>query len=222
MNIVIKNIEEYYELEKRELDYENTTIDICLSDDNHDKITFYPWIKNLYIQNYKYELDNLPDNLYKLVVDDNTNLSLNNLPLNLKQLFLYNCNCKIDNLPENLEYLHISGYEYNHSMDNLPNNLQSLVLYIAILNSKLDYLPPNLKYLKLARGYDYTLDNLPDKLEKLEISIYYNKMFNKLPKSLKEIVISKSSYDDNWNTQNNNIISRSIKNIRDDIIITFK
>ncbi len=151
-------------------------------------------IENLKISNYKYSLDNLPDNI--------------------KSLILINYYHPFDNLPLNLETFEIGGEAgvYNQSFDNLPSNLKNLTIVTS--NIKDDYnlnlydnLPDNLKALTISNPpYGYSFANLPKKLEYFNICLYGSDIGLKdYPENLKkfQIVLDEYEYKDIEELPNN-------------------
>ena len=95
------------------------------------------------------ELNNLPNTIEKLkiytIVDYDYNLD--NLPINLKELFYHSKLTKpLNNLPPNLKLLDIQYIDNNNLLNNLPDSLQIL--------SILDY-------------YPFRFNNLPISLKEL-------------------------------------------------------
>ncbi len=195
-NIQIHNVAQFNALKEEDYDPDNTSFIIYFTDDKYEKLVFHEWIKNLVIEKYKYELDNLPTNLKKLLVFSSLYnvVNLDCLPINLKELslmeqFISGLNFNLDYLPENLEYLHILGRMKKCNLSNLPNNLDTLKLFLYDTEVNLESLPRNLKTLELDSEYKSPLTNLPDKLEKLSLSSDYEATFTDLPNSLREVVI---------------------------------
>ncbi len=208
--VFINNTTKFYALNEEDYDLDNTSFCICFKDDGrYNKLVFPEWIKNLVIERYKHELDNLPNNLKYLRVHSKLNkkiTKLDHLPINLEKLSLMEdmmgeSNFNLDYLPENLKYLHIMGEMVECKLDNLPNNLQHLKLFLYDTDVRLESLPQNLKTLELSMKYKYTFTNLPNKLEKLILDSDYAATFTDLPGSLREVVL-----------RNNGSFSEEIKN----------
>ena len=83
------------------------------------------------------------------------NVSLNNLPSSIKELYITSEYCdmdrkrdfdsSIDNLPPQLETLVIDSVKFNHSLDYLPITLKTLKIKSYLFDKSLDNLPPNLE-----------------------------------------------------------------------------
>ncbi len=136
-------------------------------------------IEKLEISNYKYSLDNLPDNI--------------------KTLYLKDYYHEINNLPLNLEYLGISGkrVKYEQSLDYLPSNLKTLRLNTCNIQDDYnlhvyDNLPDNLKKLHISNPpHNYSFANLPKKLESLSLFLWGTDFgLVDYPENLKEFHIS--------------------------------
>lgn len=141
-------------------------------------------------------LDKIPHTITKLMLalDHYKNVSINNLPSSIKELYITSEYCdmdrkqdfdsSIDNLPPQLETLVIDSVKFNHSIDYLPITLKTLKIKSYSFNQSLDNLPSNLEHLELLKDYysNYipkkivfteNLNNLPTALTKLMISIDY-------------------------------------------------
>ncbi len=164
---------------------------IDISEDEHEKINFPENINNLYVDKYKYALDNLPENLISLNIRGvRYSHPVNSLSYNLKILELSDYHQKLYNLPSNLEILSINFFldiMYMHTLDNLPENLQELKLFNYY--QSLEKLPLKLKKLKLMNYRKINtpnLNNLPLNLESLTLSLLeINNDLDYLPEGLK-------------------------------------
>jgi hypothetical protein len=131
-----------------------------------------------------------PQMLVKLILPQNYNCQLINLPETLEYLYLgSHFNQEVNNLNTGLKTLIINS-NYNHQLDNLPINLENLEFFQ--FNLPLDYLPYNLKQIKLGFNFNQSIDNFPDSLETINLnSIEFNKEINKFPNNLKLLIINK-------------------------------
>jgi hypothetical protein len=101
-----------------------------------------------------------------------------------------NYNVKLDNLPNNIKLIVINcDKPYIHPLHNLPNNLEHLI-FNTPYNQLLDYLPYGLKTLEINDYCNVELNNLPSSLKKLSISGRYNKPFINLPEDLEILILS--------------------------------
>ncbi len=170
--------------------------------------------EHFYLCDFNSNIDNLPDNINYLILNDSFNTEINKLPKSLKYLELGNnfdnninsypdgiehlvfgkedmrgifSNLKI--LPNSLKTLEIYSCKFNKKIDSLPSNLENLVIG-KIFNQPVDYLPGSLEILILGTNFQYPLDNLPSKLKKLVLnSIHYKENLNNLPESLLHLEI---------------------------------
>lgn len=130
-------------------------------------------------------IDNIPSstNILILALTDYTNVKIDNLPANLKELcissikttntgllrveFSHYFNSSIDYLPSTLENLVIESYIFNQSIDNLPSTLKVLYILSSEFTQSIDNLPQNLETLViLSVKYTITdIHNLPPTLE---------------------------------------------------------
>ena len=126
-------------------------------------------------------------NILILALTDYTNVKIDNLPANLKELFISNekvkdtgfwsdnnshFNSSIDYLPSTLENLVIESYIFNQSIDNLPSTLKVLYILSSEFTQSIDNLPQNLETLViLSVSYTITdIHNLPPTLEYIRTS----------------------------------------------------
>lgn len=186
---------------------------------NYNKLSFPDWIKKLSFTNiYKYEFDNLPDNLEVLTINYNK-LNLDSLPLSLQKLYIHinsSNNNIFDFLPNNLQELHICIIkECNYSFDNLPKNLKKLAItdhYVTDSKKKIDLnlLPEGLEELILIGCFNPDLDNL-HKLKKLKLLfksfLNIEVCLTKLSSNLEELFLY-----ENTSTNLNNIPT-TLKNV---------
>ena len=84
--------------------------------------------------NYKINKDNLPDNLSTLIINDDTNGVIENLPDNLVKLKLLGRfhNSILNNLPILLKVLEIDFLRYE--LNNLPVTLEKLIIHVCNKN----------------------------------------------------------------------------------------
>lgn len=171
-------------------------------------------LKILYTFDNKYICNKLPYNLetYYTIFYNNTRLRINNLPKNIKELYLkntinsnnfgkltditINSNCKINNLPHSIKYLSILGYFMDIIIKKLPLELLSFTI-VSSNNHPMDNLPNKLISLTINRDYDncnfnQPLDLLPESLLYLNLYLHtdYKYKINDLPSSIKYIVVN--------------------------------
>jgi len=151
-----------------------------------------PVIENYTITNFHvYNLSYIPENknhVYALKLDYNCNDNVDNLPENIRVLFLgQQFQQKIDYLPCNLLKLTIWGI-FNNEINHLPKTLQSLIFQnYSYFNQPIDNLPDGLEYLELGHSFNQSVDKLPPNLKILKFGYCFNQDVDKLPQSLKEI-----------------------------------
>lgn len=98
-------------------------------------------------------------------------------------------NLPLDNLPNNIKCLYI-GKNFNQSLDNLPNEVISIIFHKgSIFDKPLDFLPLGLKALHLGLFYNCPLDNLPENLEEFSVPYHFTHSMINFPKNLKRIYI---------------------------------
>lgn len=153
--------------------------------------------------------ENLSPSLTRLVLSDDFNHSLDNLPLRLQELQTgKSFNKPVENLPPSLLKL-IFGDLFDQSVDNLPENLERLTLglnfnnkidhlpklsYLKIasnhFNQSLDHLPSSLVYLnfKKCEKFDHTIQELPPSIQNLKLARYYQQNII-LPSSIVKLQI---------------------------------
>ena len=105
---------------------------------------------------FNYDISCLPNCIKRIIfpINSNFNQPLNNLPLELQELELYDkFNQPLYSLPHGLKRLIING-DFNHPLDNLPSTLEYLEIR-GEFNYPLDNLPSNLKMLVIKEVYDY-------------------------------------------------------------------
>ena len=137
------------------------------------------------IENIDKIINNLPFGLEALVITvwRLADLSINNLPITLKYLYIHSC-INYDMLPINLEVLVIASEnsDESHLLDNLPPNLKILLIMCEKINYSLTNLPASLEYLAVVSNschnqvkYTQLLTNLPSDLQYciLDHNMYY-------------------------------------------------
>lgn len=140
-------------------------------------------------------VENLPGNLRKLYLRRCTGITeVNHLPATLQRLSLRFCTgitC-VDDLPETLLDLSLDGCTGIKAVDRLPKNLQALSLRECIGLTTLESLPGNLQtlYLSYCTGLT-TLERLPEALEHLNVERCKNlTRLGPLPEGLRHVDIA--------------------------------
>ncbi len=144
---------------------DETFIKINLNDDQ-PKLEFPSWIETITFDKYHHEIDNLPINLRALRIY-NCIGQLTKVPPNLKELDLSTYNFIIDEKINNIDTLRISCHDL--SLDNISDNIMKLVLYNC--KNKINKLPKNLEVLKL-EYYNFPLDVISSDVNELYIMNY--------------------------------------------------
>ena len=170
-------------------------------------------IKSLSIEGCNYQsLDYLPISLETLKIDSNNitvfTFSLDNLPVNLKNLFLRinNFPGSLDNLPDSIENLFIDFLLFNQltklptdTLKNItiPKNLISLTINIGNdFQINLENLSETLEYLEIQCNPKYLEDVMfPKNLKYLAINNYVELNYDKLSKNL-DILIYFDKFDE--------------------------
>ncbi len=197
--IYIYSEDEFYQL------VENDVIDkklVIRLPKEHNKLTFQPWMKKLYIDEYYHELDNLLEGLECLHIQkehkgnlrlpnslkylflDNYNYESDILPDNLEELLIRKCQCPLDKLPKSVKKLNIGNNNY---LDTIPDNIEYLDVSSGCKGQFTKY-PAKLNFLIL-RDYTYNLDNLPNTLYGLRL-IEYTLPIDNLPFNLERLEMS--------------------------------
>lgn len=135
---------------------------------------------------YNYPLDNLPQTLTYLVFTNYSKFShpLNNLPISLIYLkfdYYVKFSHPFNNLPQSLKYLKLN--DFNQPINNLPKSLIYLELDYEF-NQPIDNLPQSLLYLILSNEFDQSINNLPNSLKYLNLlnSTNFSYTLDYLPK----------------------------------------
>lgn len=149
-----------------------------LEDD--DIINSLKTIKSIYFGScFDHPIDCLPNNIEKIIFDIDSvfNQQINNLPVNLKEIYLGNhFNQPVNCLPSSLTKI-IFGISFNQSLDNLPNGLEELVLGIGFLQ-KLENLPSSIKKINIFDLYPYItniIEKYKDNYGVLQIKIFLSR-----------------------------------------------
>lgn len=165
-------------------------------------LTNYNFNSILYLNSIsKYEGE-IPDNILKIISQHNAliignyyQVKLNNLPKNLKLIYISSQNYyihEINNLPMYLEHL-IMYTGYNYLVDCLPYGLKTFEIH-GYFNMPLHNLPPTLKILYVGSRYNQPLINLPPYLDELILSDYYQHELKNLPLKLKKLYVGFDYY----------------------------
>ncbi len=150
-----------------------------------NKIDIFPdSLIDLRIDNYPHHLDNLPKNLKQLYIGDI--LSINNLPNQITHITILS-DIEIEDLPESVKYLNLEG-NFNHPIDNLPRNLVRLKIGDSF-NHPINNLPHNLNELEIGNSFNQRIEHLPSNLEYIRFGkcYTYDYKFDKIPESVKRL-----------------------------------
>lgn len=121
--------------------------------------------------------DNLPNGLEKLILSNNINNELNNLPRNLKILHIAQFNNMIYNLPDGIEELRIPiDYKYLKEIFSSINTVKLKKLIIG-LNFKSHSRKTSL----------FDLESIPDSVEEIDFGDNFNQKLTHLPSGVKKI-----------------------------------
>ena len=82
-------------------------------------------------------------------------------------------NVSLINLPLNLKYLEINISDFNENMDNLPISLKTLIISSDIFDHELNNLPYELELLEIRCEYTKPIENIPLTMKFLNISSHY-------------------------------------------------
>ena len=130
------------------------------------------------------DINNLPCSIKSLIISGCNIQSLDFLPISLELLKIETAsfnpfNFSLDNLPVNLKNLFIRTCGFQGSLENLPDSIENLFIDFSLFNPKklsTDVLkkitiPQNVISLSINIGYEFqiNLENLPETLEYLEI-----------------------------------------------------
>lgn len=155
---------------------------------NHPIDKFPKHLRELQIgKSYSYQLPELPKSLIHLTYMSN-HIDLPQLPDSLNILHIGR-NQYLNNLPTNLKSLYLMN-NYNTELYNLPSSLQ--YLYLSYMYDKyLPELPEGLKILDLGLFYNKPIIKLPESLERINLSMRYEHPLPNIPKSLTVIRMDK-------------------------------
>ncbi len=172
LKVVIRTEQDFYELDENQLGNRRVLL-ILDNTTNYDKFIFPDWIKKLEIGSYKYDLDNLPNNLETLILFSNYNKHLDILPMNLKYLYIDSCyGMPLNYLPTTLEELHICDY-YIQNLVNLPHNLKKITMqYNPIMLQDISHC--SLEKITFLNNHYVNKDNNKDKVIEKVQSIFGN------------------------------------------------
>ena len=171
------------------------------------------------------KLNNLPQNLKKLLLPITYCHRLDNLPINLECILIRNSMCDLSYLPENVKILIMDFNEHCSyiNLDNLPIGLEKLIINDTLFNGiTLSNLPKKLKTLHLPKmmlknlmdknihtlshtGFNEPILNLPPNLEELKINLEYEfleetlKLNTDSPIKIKKLIIGNDSSLDTKN-----------------------
>lgn len=126
----------------------------------------------LFEDSFNQPVDNLPVGLedLKFGVICEFNFTIDNLPNSIKRLGLNNrFNKPIDNLPDSLVELRL-GDCFNHTVDNLPRNLKS-IKFGSDFNKSINNLPDTIVHIEFDKKsiYDCNIDKLPCSIVNIKI-----------------------------------------------------
>lgn len=153
------------------------------------------------VNNFNTSMDNLPNKLYILEINNKFNNKIDNLPTNLKILSLGNSFTKNINKIPLITELNLNILKPNNKFYFLPKSLKSITsIYINYL---INNLPKETKNIKLLINSNTLINNLPNKLEILQINTTRN--LNNLP-NIKIMLYSLKGRKINPNTKIDTII----------------
>lgn len=143
-----------------------------------NEIKKYDCIKFGY--NFNKSIDNLPDNIKKIVFGRFFDKKIDNLPNSVKYIqFGVNeseFNQEVNYLPESLKVLNLENcYSFNKDLSNLPKSLKVLKLHNYVQD-----IPDSVEYLKFYFHYGEEID-IPDNIKYLTLSPFeevHNKKIN--------------------------------------------
>ncbi len=133
-------------------------------------------------------IDNLPENLISLTLDNNFNQPIKKFPKNLKKLIMLgnrNYPINIIDLPNTITELTL-GYYFNKSVDNLPTSIEKLILG-NYFNQPVNNLPCGIKELTFGTDFNQPVNNLPCGIKELTFGYDFNQPIEHLPVSLEKI-----------------------------------
>lgn len=137
-------------------------------DSYNEKIVIFGHVKELFYQLLKTvkEID------FSYMQGLNVETSLDNLPNHITHIYLNNkYNKTLNNLPNSLKVISF-GNEYNQPIDFLPESLEEIYFQTySIFSNSFDNLPSSLKILEIPILYKNDINNLPDSLEELRIGV---------------------------------------------------
>lgn len=175
--------------------------------------------KKIKLNKLQESINNLPNEITHLMLDDLYDEKIITLPLNLEKLIIgcnFNKPLGNDNLPQNLkkiefiksDFFHIV-YQYtlfNQKIDNLPNSLETLILSDEF-NQQVPNLPHNLINLKFGIKFNQDVSCLPFTITNLEFGRNFNQSVDNLPNSIITL-----KFGDMFNQSVDNL-PNSIKNL---------
>ena len=129
-------------------------------------------------ENFNCERDckNWPQSLTTLLLSNNFNSPIEQLPNHIEYLYLGNqFNQSIDKLPEKLKKLRMHTIRFDYSFDNLPTGLEELKFTCRNKHMcRFDNLPSKLNYLRIRTPSIFVLDCLPNQIKKLDLVYDFN------------------------------------------------
>jgi hypothetical protein len=163
------------------------------------------------------EINELPRMLKSLMLQENRNLNVNNIPNfsnleNLKDLSLKKtCLNDLENIPNSVEKLEIS-YNNLKKINNLPKNLKMLDASNCQLKSidEISLVATNLKYLNLSNNMIEILPTLPDTIEEVNIS---DNLLVKIENNIMPGQLKVFNIDNNKNLQLSEIQMNNLRNL---------
>jgi len=140
-----------------------------LDEENLEKVKKYRSLMFICLDNNIQLLDNvlcmLPLDLESLYLEVSYEWSLTKRDSKL--------NVSLLNLPLNLKYLEINISDFNENMDNLPISLKTLIITSNIFDHELNNLPNELERLEIRCEYTKPIENIPLTMKFLNMSSFY-------------------------------------------------
>jgi len=94
-------------------------------------------------------------------------------------------NQPLENIPSNIKEIYL-GDCFNKSVNNLPIGLEKIVFGYNF-NRCVDFLPITLKYVEFGAKFNKSIDNLPNLVEEIYLDKDFDKVITKFPSNLRKI-----------------------------------
>jgi hypothetical protein len=199
----------FYSLNESNVKFPNLSY-LNLTESSQLPFASMPCLRKLIVHRYTGRLDNLPESLEVLDIDNVISSDIS-IPPKLRVLSLRNYfNCILPDLPDTLKVLELGdifnrpiqklpkylevlslGNSFNQDLPHLPDSLLELKIGNSF-NKQIREIPKCLKVLSLGDAFNKHLPRLPDSLIKLSIGNSFNKRIKRLPEKIKLITLGKS------------------------------